>query len=275
MWGVAGSPRALPQVPEPRILRLVRVAAFSDLHIGAHRHTDGFEHALPRFEAWLTTLERTHDRIVLLGDIFQTDHGWRRGPEAFRRELSAAQRRLARLWDRFRGGGYVYVHGNHDEIAAEAIGAAEQFVAGGRYPALFIHGHQFYPGAGSAPAAANFGTWTCGRLRAAGLRPLARWLEGRDVAIKHDRFGGPAGPYAAGARTLARRHRTPIVVMGHTHVEAIDPIDEGLYVNTGTCSWGALSFASVDTDAGRVEVLGPGGRLEAAVTAVAPRPGLQ
>ncbi len=253
----------------------MRIAAFSDLHIGAQPHTDGFQHALPRFEAWLTTLERTHDRIVLLGDIFQTDHGWTRSAAAFRHQLATAQRRLARLWDRFRGGGYVYVHGNHDEIAAEAVGAAEQFVAPGRYPALFIHGHQFDPVAGAAPAAANFGTWTCGRLRAAGLRPVAQWLEGRDVAIKHGRFGGPTGPYAAGAGTLARRHRTPIVVMGHTHVEAIDRIDAGLCINTGTCSGGALSFASVDTEAGRVEVLGPRGRHEATLRGPSSRVVLQ
>lgn len=253
---------------------MVRIAAFSDLHIGAHRHTDGFGHPLSRFEAWLTTLERDHDRIVLLGDIFQTDHAWRRSPAAFRRQLSAGQRRVARLWDRFRAGGYVYVHGNHDEIAAEAVGAAEQFVATGRYPALFIHGHQFDPVARAAPAAANLGTWTCGRLRAAGLRPVARWLEGRDVAIKHERFGGPDGPYAAGAVSLARRHGTPVVVMGHTHVETIDAIDAGLCVNTGTCSGGALSFASIDTDAGRVQVHGPRGRFEATAS-VGDRPGLQ
>src|SRR5687768_5317178 len=52
----------------------VRIAAISDLHIGVRAGLDGFGHAIDAFDAWLARLEHDHDRIVLLGDVFQTDH---------------------------------------------------------------------------------------------------------------------------------------------------------------------------------------------------------
>jgi UDP-2,3-diacylglucosamine pyrophosphatase LpxH len=269
MSDVAEAARALTHPLEARILAGVRVAAISDLHIGAEDGTDGFRHEPARFEAWLDDLEASHDRIVLLGDIFQTDHGWWPTRASTRRQLLAAQRRVGRLWGRLSGSKYVYVHGNHDAVARVVVGAPEHFVVAGRARTLFTHGHQFDPVARRAPALADLGTWTCGRLRAVGLRPAAQWLERRDVAIKHARFQGPHGPYADGARGLARRHAATIVVMGHTHVEGVERIPEGLAVNTGTCSAGAMAYASIDTVAGRVEVFGPGGRREARVDPVA------
>lgn len=239
----------------------MRIAAISDLHIGARDRTDGFGHEVAGFLAFLDGLERTHDRIVLLGDIYQTDHGVLPSGRARARHLHAARARLPELAARFGAPPYVYVHGNHDEIAADEIGAATIHEAPGTFSTLFIHGHQFDPVAREAPRLADLGTWTCGRLRAAGLRPLAVWLEGRDVAVKDRRFRGPGGPYARAASRLARTHGTPIVVMGHTHVPSVTPIREGLAINTGTCSHGRRMWASIDTEAGTATVHGPGGEL--------------
>ena len=119
---------------------------------------------------------------------------------------------------------------------------------------LFIHGHQFDPIAVKASWAADLGTWSTGRLRAAGLRPLAWWLEQRDVSIKDRRFRGPQGPYALGAQQLIAEHDTPIVVMGHTHVAGLTPLADGVMVNTGTCSGGRTMYVSIDTEAGTVQV---------------------
>lgn len=243
----------------------MRVAAISDLHIGASDHTCGWRHEAAPFLRFLDALERDHDRIVLLGDIYQTDHGLRPDPASRRRDLLAARRRVSALTERFTGGPYVYVHGNHDEIAADALGAATQHQVAGRCAAVFIHGHQYDPVARSAPRLADLGTWTCGRLRAMRLRPVAAWLEGRDVAIKHQRFGHADGPYARGARSLARSHDASIVVMGHTHVPSVVAIPEGLAINTGTCSDGRRMWASIDTEAGEVLVHGPSGTLRGRV----------
>ncbi|MCH9685991.1 MAG: metallophosphoesterase family protein [Deltaproteobacteria bacterium] len=237
----------------------MRLAALSDFHIGAHRHTDGFEHDLPTFGRFLDTLEREHDQVVLLGDIYQTDHGLVPTERAARRMLARAQRRVAALSDRFAQPPYVHVFGNHDAIAGPALGAPERLRIPGRFPALLTHGHQYDPIAVNARWVAGLGTWSTGRMRAVGLRPVAWWFEQRDVQIKERRFRGPQGPYARGAETLARQHDASIVVMGHTHVAGITPIEPGVMVNTGTCSGGRTMWVSIDTDTGTVAVHTPGG----------------
>lgn len=230
----------------------MRIAALSDFHIGARRHTDGFMHDVDRFGRWLDRLEATHDRVVLLGDIYQTDHTLWPTEAAARRMLDRARRRVPRLSARFERPPYVHVHGNHDAVAGPARGCPERVCCPGRFPALFIHGHQFDPVAVRTPWLADLGTWAMGRVRAAGLRPVAWWFEARDVAIKDRRFRGPKGPYARGADRLVREHDVPIVVMGHTHCPSITPLRAGVLVNTGTCSRGQTMWVSLDTEQGSI-----------------------
>ncbi len=232
----------------------MRIAALSDFHIGAHRHTDGFLHDPRRFGGLLDRLQADHDRVVLLGDIYQTDHGLLPTTASARRLLAQAQHRMGPLAERMAHAPFVHVLGNHDAIVGSALGAPERVRYPGRFPVLLTHGHQFDPVAVRARWAADLGTWTTGRLRAVGLRPLAWWLEQRDVAIKEQRFGGPHGPYARGAQQLVKVHQASIVVMGHTHVAGITPLVSGVMVNTGTCSGGRTMWVSVDTEEGSIEV---------------------
>lgn len=249
----------------------VRIAALSDLHIGARDHTDGFGHDLGTFSRFLDQLEADHDRIVLLGDIYQTDHSAVPSRAAARRMLEQVRRRVPSLSERFDQPPYVHVFGNHDEVAGEALDAPEHLRMPGRFPTLFIHGHQFDPVAVKASWAADFGTWGTGRLRAWGLRPLAWWFEQRDVEIKDRKFRGAQGPYARGAQGLSREHDVSIVVMGHTHVPGITPFEGGVMVNTGTCSGARTMWVSLDTEAGTIEVHHPSGvdrhRIDAGATA--------
>lgn len=232
----------------------MRIAALSDLHIGARRHVDGFRHDPAVFARLLDRLEAEHDAVVLLGDVYQTDHALVPTRAAARRMLARARARVAELSARFERPPYVHVHGNHDAIAGAALGAPERLRLPGRFPVLFIHGHQFDPVAVRARWAADLGTWTTGRLRAVGLRPLAWWLEQRDVAIKDRRFRGPGGPYARGAQALVHEHGAAIVVMGHTHCPGITPLSPGVMVNTGTCSGGRTMWVGIDSERGTIEV---------------------
>ena len=183
---------------------LVRIAALSDLHIGARDYTDGFGHDLEEFSRFLDELEDNHDRIVLLGDIYQTDHSAVPSRAAARRMLEQVRRRVPSLAERFDRPPYVHVFGNHDEIAGEALGAPEYLRVPGRFDVLFIHGHQFDPVAVRASWAADFGTWGTGRLRAWGLRPVAWWFEQRDVQIKDRKFPTPRGPRGSAGSTTSR-----------------------------------------------------------------------
>jgi UDP-2,3-diacylglucosamine pyrophosphatase LpxH len=234
----------------------VRLAAISDLHIGVRAGTDGFGHALADFEAWLVRLEREHDRIVLLGDVFQTDHVLVPIARARASQLREARRRAGALADRFAGNLYSYVHGNHDAIAGRELAAPGTLrCAADGIELLFTHGHQFDPVARGAQWLADVGTWTTGALRRARLVALARWLEARDVAIKHARFGGPDGPYARGAAELGVRERAAVVVMGHTHAAELHDLGDVLYANTGTCSGGRRECVSIDTAARSIVLL--------------------
>ncbi|MBC8067779.1 MAG: metallophosphoesterase family protein, partial [Deltaproteobacteria bacterium] len=144
----------------------MRIAAISDLHIGVRAGLDGFGHAIDAFDAWLARLEQEHDRIVLLGDVFQTDHVLVPGRRARARELHAARRRAEVLVRRFSGPRYHYVHGNHDEVARTELDVVSSLrIAADGVELLFTHGHQFDPVARTAPWLAGLGGWGTGALR--------------------------------------------------------------------------------------------------------------
>ncbi len=233
----------------------MRIAALSDFHIGATDRACGFRHSQAAFGRYLDRLEASHDVIVLLGDIYQTDHGSLPSAASARRHLHRARARVAKLAERFDSPPYRYVFGNHDAIARTELGAPEQLILGeGTSRVLLTHGHQYDPVAQRAPLAADAGTWITGRLRYAGLRPIAAWLERRDVAVKDQQFGGKAGPYARGGLELARAHDVRYVVMGHTHCPRVDPLGEVVVVNSGMCSDGRECHVSIDTTAGAVDI---------------------
>ena len=236
----------------------MRIAALSDLHIGARAWMDEFRHPEARFLAFLDRLERAHDVIVLVGDVFQTDHDPLPGQRAAVRQLMRARRRLPALAERLACPPYRYVHGNHDIVARDHLGAAETLaVDADGFRAFFIHGHQYDPVFRRAEPLARAATWFTGRLRAAGLRPLAQWFESNDIQIKHRRFHHPEGPYLRAGRRLLREHGADVVVMGHTHVPVRVAAPEGLIVNTGSCSIGQEMYVSIDTRARTVELHAP------------------
>ena len=228
----------------------MRIAAISDLHIGAHGPSDPFRHREDDFLRWLDAVEATHDHVVLLGDVWQCDHALRTGPTAEADQLAAARARLPRLTARFDGPGYHLVAGNHDAVAATALGARDRalFEADG-FRALFVHGHQLDPVIGAAPRVSAAATWFAGRVRAAGLRAVAERLEDQDVTVKHRRFCGPDGPYVQGALALLAEAGAQAVVLGHTHMPEWHTVPAGIVANTGTCSRGRFMGVSVDTAA--------------------------
>ncbi len=253
----------------------MRVVAISDLHIGVTLARDGFRHALADFERWLDVLEAEFDAIVLLGDVLQADHGAWPGARRQAADLRAVRRRIGALAARLDRAPYSYVHGNHDAIAAMELGApASLRLAVDDLSVWLEHGHRFDPVARRAQWLADLGTYSTGRLRACGMRPVAEWLEGRDIAIKHERFGGLGGHYVEGARAIAAREDVDVVVMGHTHVAELHAIEGSVYANTGTCSRARLEAVVVDGAARTVEtrVWAPAQRTASRVVARARLP---
>ncbi|MCA9713711.1 MAG: metallophosphoesterase family protein [Myxococcales bacterium] len=233
----------------------MRIAALSDFHIGARDHKDEFRHTQDGFLKFLDQIEAAHDRVVLLGDIYQCDHAVIPNEQGKRKEIDRARERMPRLAERLGEPQYTYVHGNHDVVAGDHLGALESLELHDKgFGLYFVHGHQFDPVIGRVNKLARAATWTAGRLRAARMRPVAHWLETRDVKIKHKRFGTHQGPYCRAGRGLLMARDLDVVVMGHTHVAARHELPEGIVANTGTCSGGRRVFVSIDTDTRAVTV---------------------
>lgn len=224
----------------------MRIAAFSDLHIGALDHADTFRHESGPFMRFLDALEEAHDRIVVVGDLYQTEHGLIPGRAGVLQQLREARERVGELGRRLER--YVYVFGNHDWIARDVLGASETAtIEADGFRVYFIHGHQFDPVLRRAYPAARLGTWITGRLRTHGLRPLGQWIEDRDIMIKHRRFQTEEGPYIRAATRLLREQSAHAVIMGHTHVAMIRELPEGIVANCGSCSRGRFVHLTIDT----------------------------
>ena len=101
----------------------MRVASIGDLHLCDSPTLDGFRGPESSLLGLLDHLERTHDRIVLLGDIVGTDYGTAPGSSAA--VLRATMRRYARTVERWRAPPYTLVFGNHDPITEAELGARE------------------------------------------------------------------------------------------------------------------------------------------------------
>lgn len=237
----------------------MKVAAISDLHIGPRHRGDEFCHDEDWFAEFIEQLAAEHDRLILLGDIYQTEHGLWPTRRGYHRQLMQARRRLPRVTAALGGPKCIHIAGNHDAITRDSLGAlADLRMEADGMGILFVHGHQFDPLLrGPSYLLARTGTWMAGRLRHLGLQNVSQWFEDRDVALKQGKLGGPHGPYARAARQLMRTRDVSVVVMGHTHCPVHYEFAEGALINTGTCWQGQTMYISIDTTQRRIDVRAP------------------
>jgi UDP-2,3-diacylglucosamine pyrophosphatase LpxH len=102
----------------------MQIAVISDLHLGPGDATERCVHRDETLLRWLDELEANHERIVLLGDIWETLTDPAR-PGSSARMLSCARQAHARIAERFEKPMYEHLCGNHDRVAHET-GAREQ-----------------------------------------------------------------------------------------------------------------------------------------------------
>lgn len=238
-----------------------RIAAFGDTHLAHLARLDKFRGDEDRLLGWADHLEAMHDRIVLLGDLYQTDYGGRPGSRS--EVLARAIERWPRISARWREPPYVALFGNHDRVLAQAWGAREEvLLEEGGTRLWFVHGHQFDPlvrDGGHAP----WVTWSIGGMRRLGLRLAGDFLEESLFAF----LQGVARPLGAPDRTgvaALRDGRADVVVMAHTHRTRWRAGGHGVYANPGGCLDGTLRYASIDVTGRVVEIrrLTAGGPLE-------------
>lgn len=230
----------------------MKIAVISDLHLASSGAPDLFGHDDTEFVKFLGFLERNFEKVVLLGDIWETLTGRVPGPA---RELARARDSHPEIARRFLQPMYTYVHGNHDFVAAAAEGAPEEItlrVDGVRL--LFTHGHQNDMLVERARWASEFGVWIGAWIRRFGLSAaytMLRRLDEKRHGATHD---GANCAFQRWAVSVAELQSADVVVTGHTHLATRAEHGSRLFLNSGSCSEGAITFLSIDTRKGEYAV---------------------
>ena len=231
----------------------MHIAVISDLHLGPGGLTDSFGHDDHTFLRFLRYLESNFERIVLLGDIWETLTGPRLGDPAA--SLAAARNAHPEIARRFTTAKYSYVHGNHDLIAGDADRVPEKLLLRTDHASvLFTHGHHHDLLIRRARWLSELGVWLGAWLLRLRLSPLYRVFNAVDMSRSAAAQGGAGSSFQRWALGLARSHETDIVVTGHTHVAQRSEIGDRLFLNSGSCADGRYSFAALDTRAGHYQV---------------------
>jgi len=224
----------------------VNIAVISDLHLGNEDGVDSFGHVDGEFLRFLTFLENNFERVVLLGDIWETLTP--RCPFSARRGLAEARTRHSEIARRFTRPSYTYIHGNHDLVAGDVDGAPEQWslqVDGKRL--LFMHGHPYDGLIRVARHIVEFGVFLGGWIRRAGWHHLYQRLDQLDQQRSAVSLDAEHCTFQAWAMDVASRAKADIVVTGHTHVPVATQHGSRLYMNSGSCSKGRYTYLALDT----------------------------
>jgi UDP-2,3-diacylglucosamine pyrophosphatase LpxH len=231
----------------------MHIAVISDLHLGPGDLTDGFGHDDQTFLRFLRYLETNFERIVLLGDIWETLTGPRLGDPA--NALDAAKNAHPEIARRFTGPKYSYVHGNHDLIAGSRDRVpAKLLLRTDGASVLFTHGHHHDLLIRKARWLSELGVWVGAWLLRLRLSPLYRLFNAVDMSRSAAAQDDACGSFQRWAVGLARAHETDIVVTGHTHLPSRSEVGDRIFLNSGSCADGRFSFAALDTRTGRYQV---------------------
>jgi predicted phosphodiesterase len=227
----------------------MKLAVISDLHLGPGDLSDRFGHDDGKFLRFLRFLEDNFERIVLLGDVWETltpRYGW--DPA---RALRTARQAHPQIAERFQRAPYLYVHGNHDLVAASADGAPEELVVNADgVRLLFTHGHHHDLLQRKARWVSELGTWLGAWLLRLGMSPLYRLAYHLDSARDGNLQDSGTCRFQRWAVRLATERQADVVVTGHTHVPIRAEHGHRLFLNSGSCSEGNTSFLAIDTRAG-------------------------
>lgn len=228
----------------------MQIAVISDLHLGSGGKADLFGHEDDRFLQFLNHLEGNFEKVVLLGDVWETLTG--HYPGAARAALKAARAAHPEIARRFEQKNYHYVHGNHDFVA----GAAEQvpdelLIEEGGVRLWFTHGHQGDPLVQYARWVSELGVWLGGMMRRLHLDFLYQAFDSLDLLRETTMLesGGEACRIQSWAVAGARAREADVVITGHTHVPKREEHGAQLFLNSGSCSGGRFSFLAMDTRA--------------------------
>jgi predicted phosphodiesterase len=231
----------------------MKIAVISDLHLGPAGAADLFGHDDSEFMGFLKFLERNFEKVVLLGDIWETLTG--RMPGRPERELTRARESHPEIAQRFSSRKYAYVHGNHDLVAGVVEDAPDELsIEADGVRLLFTHGHQNDPIVRRARWASELGVWLGAWIRRFGLASLYRAIGRIDMLRDGTQTDPSACPFQRWAVEVAKLKSADVVVTGHTHLALRAEHGSRLFLNSGSCAEGQTTFLSIDTRAGAYAV---------------------
>ncbi len=227
------------------------IAVLSDFHLGTKNKLDRFGRANgaeAELIALFEQLERTVDRIVLLGDIFETLRG--PIPGRPRHELQLAMAAYPGVTKRIlEDPRYHLVQGNHDVILARACGASEFFeLAAGRTKIAFFHGHQLTWLERGRARLSQTGVWLGGMVERFGVPITA-------ITDRRLKENGAFDDFINSALSMGRVMGADVVVTGHTHSACKREVGDQLYLNSGTCVAGRREYLLIDTESHSYRVI--------------------
>ena len=234
----------------------MQVAVISDLHLGRKNKLDQFNRnpgAEAQLYQLLKYLENHVDRIVLLGDVFET----LRGPTfSKKKELKAILKHYPKFTNKvLYNQKYVLVKGNHDLVTGEVLNAMEFLtIKENNTKIVFFHGHQLDPFVADfwTKNFEKIGVWAGGWLERLGI-DITR---GGNVRSKSKALQNlwKFGNFETGATLLGKRLGADVIVTGHSHHPMKVEIGDHLFLNSGSRVCGRQDMIILDTDAGDYEV---------------------
>lgn len=232
----------------------MRIAVISDLHLGRGDVADPFGHDDAQFLRFLRHLEGSHERIVLLGDVWELLRGVLPGRE--RDELRRCREAHPEIAKRFDTDRYVYVHGNHDLAARDLVAAPEEWcLEADGMRLLFMHGHRHDWLVRNAFGLTKVGIWLGGWLARLRLQPVVNAIDRFEQRLRRVSPDPATCSFQEWAMNLAAARGVDVAVTGHTHLDAVSPHGGRVFLNSGTCSEGRTTFLSIDTRRTSFEVL--------------------
>jgi predicted phosphodiesterase len=226
----------------------MRVAVISDLHLGVGDRSDSFGHDDWTFLAFLKSLEADFERIILLGDIWETLTLPRFGDP--REGLRCAREAHPVLARRFEMPKYHYIHGNHDLVLGQVGGApSATFLEADGIRLGFTHGHHHDWVIRRARWLSEGCVWLGAWARRIRLSALYRLGRAWDMALSRPAVHPLADSFQLLALEKAKRRSADVMVTGHTHFGLRAEVDGRILLNSGSCTEGNLSYVAIDTKA--------------------------
>ena len=234
----------------------MQIAVISDLHLGRKDKLDQFNRnqgAEAQLYTLLRYLENHVDKIILLGDIFETLRGKTLDQES---ELRSALKHYPKVSKKLlTNEKYVLIQGNHDVATGSLLNAPEMLqVKDNGTNIAFFHGHQLDPVVGDfwTRNFENVGVWLGGWLERMGMDITRKGNIASKIKAINDQW--KAGKFEKMAASMASEMGADIVVTGHSHHPMKVEYSDALFQNSGTRVCGRQDMVLIDTTAHTYDV---------------------